>query len=65
MRKFFLSRRKFFNERIFSFRYTPSNSLFGFRTTGQVGVYDLGGFIKLFGSTLEEFQNEITELKEK
>ena len=49
----------------FSFRYTPSTSLFGFRTTGQVGVYDQGGFIKLFGSTLEQFQNEMVELKEK
>ena len=50
---------------IFRFKYTPSNSLFGFRTTGQMGVYDQGGFIKVFGSSQEEFKNEIEELKEK
>lgn len=47
------------------FRYTPSTSLFGFRTTGKVGVYDQGGFIKTSGSSQEEFINEIGELKDK
>lgn len=47
------------------FRYTPSKSLLGFRTTGKVGVYDQGGFIKTLGSTHEEFTNELEELKQK
>jgi hypothetical protein len=39
--------------------------MFGFRTTGKMGVYDQGGFIKLFGSSQETFINEINELKDK
>jgi hypothetical protein len=49
----------------FRFKYTPSTSLFGFSTTGKVGVYDQGGFIKVFSSSQEEFKNEVEELKEK
>ncbi len=49
----------------FRFKYTPSKSLFSSSITGKVGVYDKGGFIKTFGSSQEQFKNEIQELKEK
>ncbi|CAF1423747.1 unnamed protein product [Adineta steineri] len=46
-----------------SFKYTPSTSLFGFKTTGKVGVYDQGGFTHTFGSSQEEYKNDIEKLK--
>jgi hypothetical protein len=50
---------------LFRFQYTPSKSLFGFSTTGKVGVYDQGGFVHTFGSSQEDFKHEIEELKKK
>ncbi|CAF0854393.1 unnamed protein product [Rotaria sordida] len=46
------------------FRHTPINSIIRSSTTGKVGVYDQGGFIKILGSSQEEFKNEIEALKE-
>jgi len=50
---------------LFRYKYTPSTSLFGFSTTGKIGVYDQGGFIHTFGSSEEEFKDEVIELKKK
>ncbi|CAF5152093.1 unnamed protein product, partial [Rotaria socialis] len=47
------------------FKYTPSTSWFGLSTTGEVSVYDQGGFIELFGLTKETFLEEIQKLKDK
>ncbi|CAF1541141.1 unnamed protein product, partial [Rotaria sordida] len=47
------------------FRHTPINSIIRSSTTGKVDVYDQGGFIKILGSSQEEFKNEIEALKEK
>ncbi|CAF2097381.1 unnamed protein product [Rotaria magnacalcarata] len=47
-----------------SFKYTPHNSIVRSSTTGKVGVYDEGGFMKIFGSSQEEFKREVEELKE-
>ncbi|CAF3951966.1 unnamed protein product [Rotaria sp. Silwood2] len=33
------------------FKHTPSNSIIRHSTTGKVGVYDQGGFVKIFGSS--------------
>ncbi|CAF3528019.1 unnamed protein product [Rotaria sp. Silwood1] len=46
-----------------AFKYTPSLSWFGLTTTGQVSVYDQGGYIKTFGSTQDKFIKDIEELK--
>ena len=45
-----------------SFKYTPSTSWFGLSTTGQVSVYDQGGFTMTFGSSSTEFAAEISQL---
>ena len=45
-----------------SFKYTPSTSWFGLSTTGQVSVYDQGGFTMTFGSTAAEFAAQISQL---
>lgn len=50
---------------LFRFKYTPHNSIIRSSTTGKVGVYDEGGFIKIFSSSQEEFKNEVEQLKEK
>ncbi|CAF3527805.1 unnamed protein product [Rotaria socialis] len=47
-----------------AFKYTPSTSWFGLSTTGEVSVYDQGGFIELFGLTKETFLEEIQKLKD-
>ncbi|CAF0976109.1 unnamed protein product [Adineta ricciae] len=47
-----------------AFKYSPSTSLFGFRTTGKVGEYDQGGYVHTFGSSQDEFKSQIAELKE-
>ncbi|CAF4557671.1 unnamed protein product, partial [Rotaria socialis] len=46
------------------FKYTPHNSIVRSSTTGKVGVYDEGGFMKIFGSSQEEFKREVNELKD-
>jgi hypothetical protein len=53
------------NDFSFRFQYTPSTSWFGLSTTGQVSVYDQGGYIQTFGSSQEEFLAEIEVLKDK
>lgn len=47
---------------MFRFQYTPSNSWFGLSTTGQVNVYDQGGFIRILNSTQETAAADIAEL---
>jgi hypothetical protein len=51
--------------KLFRYKYTSTKSLFKSSITGKVGSYDQGGFIKIFGSSQEEFKREIEELKEK
>lgn len=46
------------------FEYTPSTSWFGLSSTGQVSVYDQGGYIQTFGSTEQNFSDTIQELKD-
>ncbi|CAF2671199.1 unnamed protein product [Rotaria sp. Silwood2] len=46
-----------------AFKYTPSMSWFGLNTAGQVSIYDQGGYTKTFGSTQDQFMNDIEELK--
>jgi hypothetical protein len=50
---------------LFRYKYTSTKSLFKSSITGKEGSYDQGGFIKIFGSSQEEFKREIEELKEK
>ncbi|CAF1607541.1 unnamed protein product [Adineta ricciae] len=45
-----------------AFKYTPSTSWFGLSTTGQVSVYDQGGFTMTFGSSSTVFATEIDQL---
>ncbi|CAF0862510.1 unnamed protein product [Rotaria sordida] len=47
-----------------AFKYTPSMSWFGLSTTGQVSIYDQGGYIKTFNSTQDQFTKDIEELKD-
>ncbi|CAF1607821.1 unnamed protein product, partial [Adineta ricciae] len=47
-----------------AFKYTPSTSWFGLSTTGQVSVYDQGGFTMTFGSSSAAFATEINQLFE-
>jgi hypothetical protein len=52
------------NNLFIRFLYTASDSWFGLSSTGQVSVYDQGGFIQTFASTQAEFLNQIQVLKD-
>ncbi|CAF0732509.1 unnamed protein product [Adineta steineri] len=45
-----------------AFKYTPNKSWLGLSSTGQVSVYDQGGYTLLMPSTMEEFNAEIQNL---
>jgi hypothetical protein len=51
--------------KLFRYKYTPTKSIFKSSVTGKISSYDQGGFVKIFGSSQEEFKQEIEELKEK
>ncbi len=53
------------NLKLFRYKYTPTKSIFKSSVTGKISSYDQGGFVKIFGSSQEEFKQEIEELKEK